>query len=76
MGANNGDGVRPLSRIERVRCLGCGATYVKPLGGGTVSANPGCPECAYVGWVREAGSVTADAVPHRSVAGRLRRLTG
>jgi hypothetical protein len=37
--------------VETVRCLSCGVVYAKPAGGGTVSANPGCPECAYVGWV-------------------------
>ena len=38
-------------RIETVKCLSCGALYAKPSRGGTVGANPGCPECAYVGWV-------------------------
>jgi hypothetical protein len=42
---------RRLSQIETVRCLSCGASYAKPASGGTVSANPGCPECGYVGWV-------------------------
>lgn len=40
-----------MSNVVTVRCLGCGEVYAKPLGGGTVRANPGCPECAYVGWV-------------------------
>ena len=39
------------SQIETVRCLSCGAAYAKPASGGTVRANPGCPECGYVGWV-------------------------
>ena len=39
------------TKIETVRCLSCGAAYAKPLSGGTVRANPGCPECGYVGWV-------------------------
>ena len=38
-------------QLERVRCLECGATYVKPSDGGTVSRNPGCPRCGYVGWI-------------------------
>jgi predicted nucleic acid-binding Zn-ribbon protein len=42
-----------LSQIETVRCLSCGAAYAKPANGGTVRANPGCPECGYVGWVPE-----------------------
>jgi phage FluMu protein Com len=37
--------------IDTVRCLGCGAAYIKPLRGGTVHVNPGCPRCGYVGWV-------------------------
>jgi hypothetical protein len=73
MDASKGDDGRPLPRIERVRCLACRVAYVKPAGGGTVSANPGCPECGYVGWVRE---LTPDASPRRSVADRLRRRTG
>jgi hypothetical protein len=66
----------PYSRIERVRCLGCSASYVKPAGGGTVSANPGCPECGYVGWVLERLPVTEDAAPSRFFAGRPPRPTG
>ena len=53
MGENDSEDLGPLEGIERVRCLGCSASYVKPAGGGTVSANPGCPECGYVGWVLE-----------------------
>lgn len=67
------EGPRPLPRIERVRCLSCSASYVKPAGGGTVSANPGCPDCGYVGWVLEQVPVTADALPTRFVADRRRR---
>lgn len=66
---------RQLWRIERVRCLRCSASYVKPAGGGTVSANPGCPDCGYVGWVLEQRPVTEDAPQRRSFAGRLRRRT-
>jgi hypothetical protein len=76
MGVNDGEESRPLARIERVRCLGCSATYVKPAGGGTVSANPGCPECGYVGWVLEQMPVMRDGAPNRFFAGRLRRRTG
>ena len=75
MGDNDSQ-FEPFSRIERVRCLNCSASYVKPAGGGTVSANPGCPECGYVGWVLEPFPVTEDAAPLRSFAGRLRRRTG
>jgi transposase-like protein len=76
MGVDDGNGAHQLSRIERVRCLNCSAAYVKPAGGGTVSANPGCPECGYVGWVLERGSTTEDGVPTRSFVGRPRRRAG
>lgn len=76
MGVNGGAEVRPMSRIDRVRCLGCGVVYVKPIGGGTVWANPGCPECGYVGWVLENSPFTRDALQHRSVGDRLRRRAG
>ena len=69
-------GARPLSRIQRVRCLACGIVYVKPAGGGTVSANPGCPACGYVGWVLETSGIRRDVPRLRSAAGRLRRRTG
>ncbi len=41
----------PFGVFERVRCLECGEVYVKPVAGGTVHRNPGCPECGYVGWI-------------------------
>jgi predicted nucleic acid-binding Zn-ribbon protein len=34
-----------------VLCLECGSWYAKPVGGGTAQANPGCPDCGYLGWV-------------------------
>lgn len=70
------DGEQFLSRIERVCCLGCGSTYVKPSRGGTVSANPGCPECGYVGWAMDATKVNLDAGTTHFAAGRLHRRTG
>jgi hypothetical protein len=76
MEASNGDDERLLSRIHRVRCLSCGVAYAKPTGGGTVSTNPGCPECGYLGWLREDAAATPDASQRRSVADRLRRPTG
>ena len=36
---------------ESVRCLECGTVYAKPTRGGTARANPGCPDCGYVGWL-------------------------
>lgn len=40
-----------LTALASVRCLECARVYSKPVGGGTVSANPGCPHCGYVGWL-------------------------
>jgi hypothetical protein len=80
MGDNDRNGALPIARIERVRCLNCSVSYVKPAGGGTVSANPGCPECGYVGWVVERvsrdGTVTPDAAQHRFFGDRRRRRIG
>ena len=50
---------------EAVRCLECGAVYSKPAGGGTVTANPGCPECGYLGWL-------SSSIPFSEHAPRLR----
>lgn len=63
----------PLAVVESVRCLECGAVYAKPAGGGTVRANPGCPECGYVGWLAVSIPITRDLSHHRFFAGRLRR---
>jgi hypothetical protein len=41
----------PLHVLETVLCLECGEIYSKPVAGGTCEKNPGCPECAYVGWI-------------------------
>jgi predicted nucleic acid-binding Zn-ribbon protein len=61
----------PSSRIETVRCLACGAAYAKPSSGGTVRANPGCPECGYVGWVLASRLTRLE--PRRSDEDRPRR---
>ena len=45
------DGAANVIQLERVRCLECGATYVKPAAGGTAHENPGCPKCGYLGWI-------------------------
>ena len=56
---DKGDTVeRTFEVFETVRCLECGAVYAKPASGGTVQANPGCPDCGYVGWL--ATSVPGD----------------
>ncbi len=59
-----------LTALESVRCLECGAIYSKPLDGGTVRENPGCPECGYVGWVIARASAFEERPRRRSVAGR------
>lgn len=56
-------------QIDRVRCLECGGCYVKPVDGGTVQENPGCPRCGYLGWI----SATIPAVAASS-SGGLRRF--
>jgi hypothetical protein len=76
MGVDNGSGTPAMSRIERVRCLSCGVVYAKPSGGGTVSANPGCPDCGYVGWVLETSPFMREALQLRSVGDPLRRRAG
>jgi hypothetical protein len=58
---------------EAVRCLECGAVYSKPAVGGTVTANPGCPECGYLGWLSSSIPFSEDAPRLRSVAGRRLR---
>lgn len=40
-----------LTALQTVRCLECERTYAKPVAGGTVWSNPGCPHCGYVGWI-------------------------
>lgn len=70
MGADYAD--EKLAVLESVRCLECGEIYSKPLAGGTVEKNPGCPNCAYVGWI----PVTVpEGLPRRFAGGRqLRRV--
>jgi hypothetical protein len=62
-----------LTVLESVRCLECGAVYAKPSSGGTARANPGCPDCGYVGWVAAGllGSFSEDWSPHHFDEGRL-----
>jgi predicted nucleic acid-binding Zn-ribbon protein len=62
-----------VSNVVTVRCLDCGERYSKPLGGGTVRANPGCPECGYVGWVLAPELPTAAGELTRFGADRPRR---
>jgi predicted nucleic acid-binding Zn-ribbon protein len=39
-----------LDLVASVRCLACGTVYAKPTEARTAESNPGCPDCAYVGW--------------------------
>jgi hypothetical protein len=69
MGDEGTNQVAPrLELIHRVRCLACSAVYSKPSGGGTATANPGCPECGYVGWVKTNAALTEPSLQHRFVA--------
>jgi predicted nucleic acid-binding Zn-ribbon protein len=61
-----------LEVLHTVRCLGCGAVYSKPARGGTVTVNPGCPDCGYLGWLTTS-SATALALRHRFAADPQRR---
>jgi hypothetical protein len=66
-----GDEGPQLRVVESVRCLECGAVYAKPLAGGTVRENPGCPDCGYVGWVATAPRTFSEPwTQSRSAAGR------
>jgi hypothetical protein len=65
-----------LTAVESVRCLECGAIYAKPVGGGTVQQNPGCPECSYVGWVAVSPTAVAETPTHRFAEDRLRHQGG
>ena len=63
---------KALTVLESVRCLECSEIYSKPVAGGTVQKNPGCPTCGYVGWIP---LTVPDASPRRFAAGlRPRRL--
>jgi hypothetical protein len=73
----SGDEGPPLAVVESVRCLECAAVYGRPLGGGTVRENPGCPDCGYVGWIPTAPEAfNEEWLPSRSAAGRRPHSTG
>jgi phage FluMu protein Com len=67
-----------LAVLETVRCLECGELYAKPVAGGTVQKNPGCPECGYVGWIpvklpaEQEGRIRYAADPQLRLTSRLR----
>ena len=60
--------------LESVRCLECSEVYAKPTRGGTLSMNPGCPHCGYVGWLPLSVPFSAARPRDRFAAGRLHRL--
>lgn len=62
--------MEPLSLVVTVRCLSCGVSYAKPGGRGIVKANPGCPDCGYLGWAVDAAGFTPAIARLRSAAGR------
>jgi hypothetical protein len=74
--SSSGDEGPQLTVVESVRCLECGAVYAKPLVGGTVRENPGCPECGYVGWISTAPAFSEEWLPSRSAEGRQPRHSG
>lgn len=68
--------VPKLVSLERVQCLECGSTYAKPVDGGTVTENPGCPKCGYLGWITAMVPGLADGEPRRFDADQpLRRAS-
>jgi hypothetical protein len=64
--------LRPAA-LESVRCLDCSTEYAKPTGGGTLSTNPGCPRCGYVGWLPLSAPLNGPWRRDRFAADRLRR---
>ena len=62
-----------LAVYENVRCLECGGVYTKPSRGGTAKANPGCPDCGYVGWVAINVPFAAESERHHFAAGQPQR---
>ena len=69
MGVPHDDDGPAFAVYQSVRCLECGVVYAKPSRGGTAKANPGCPECGYVGWV------SVD-IPFRAVSAQRRSDEG
>jgi predicted nucleic acid-binding Zn-ribbon protein len=60
--------LKTLSVLASVCCLECGEIYSKPVAGGTVEKNPGCPDCGYVGWIPL--SLPERTTPRRPAAGQ------
>jgi len=62
------------TELEPVCCLDCGKEYAKPTGRGTLSTNPGCPHCSYIGWLPTSESLKVQWPRDRSAVDRLQRL--
>jgi hypothetical protein len=60
-------------QIDRVQCLECSTRYIKPVDGGTVHENPGCPKCGYVGWISATIPATTSGVGLRRFAADRRQ---
>ena len=65
--------IKPLA-LESVLCLDCGDVYAKPTRGGTLTMNPGCPHCGYVGWSPLTNAALNEARPRDRYAAGRRRL--
>ena len=63
--------LKALTVLESVLCLECAEIYSKPVAGGTVEKNPGCPHCGYVGWI-PLSLPLQPAARHRSAGGPRR----
>ena len=75
--SDSGDEGPNLTVLESVRCLECGAVYAKPVVGGTVRENPGCPDCGYVGWIAAALIAFGESsMPNHFASGRLQHPHG
>ena len=77
MASRSGVEAPQLAVVESVQCLECGSEYGKPLGGGTVRENPGCPDCGYVGWISTSPTAFTEAwTPTRYAAGQQQSQSG
>lgn len=65
--------IKPTA-FESVLCLECGDVYGKPTRGGTLTMNPGCPHCGYVGWSPLTIGALSEERPHGRFAAGRRRL--
>jgi hypothetical protein len=65
-----------LELVHTVQCLECKAVYAKPSTGGTATANPGCPDCGYVGWVATSARLMGPLWQRRFGADHLPQSSG